>query len=100
MLCALIIFVGATQASEQTQQATPAAPSPFTRVVVTGDALVQAQPDTAVVSIAVVTQGQTALAAQQENARKSDAVVRAVRDAAGAGAEIENSRYNFQPQYV
>jgi uncharacterized protein YggE len=99
-LCALIIFVCAAQASAQTPEATPGAPSPFTRVVVTGDALVQAQPDTAVVSIAVVTQGQTALAAQQENARKSDAVVRAVRDAAGASAEVKTSGYNLQPQYA
>ncbi len=77
------------------------APSPqLTRVVVSGDALIQAQPDTAVVTVAVVTQAQTALAAQQENARKSDAVVRAVRDAAGARAEVKTGGYNLQPQYA
>ena len=36
-----------------------------TRAVVSGDSLVQARPDTAMISIAVVTQAQTALAAQQ-----------------------------------
>ncbi|MFN2596997.1 MAG: SIMPL domain-containing protein [Pyrinomonadaceae bacterium] len=71
-----------------------------TRVVVTGHATARAKPDTALVTVAVVTQAQTALAAQQENARKTDAVVRAVRDAAGAGAEVETSGYNLQPQYV
>ena len=72
----------------------------LTRVVVMGDALIQAQPDTAVVVVAVVTQGPTALAAQQENARKSDAVVRAVKDAAGAKGEVKTSGYNLQPQYA
>ena len=74
--------------------------SGLTRVVVAGDALVQAQPDTAIVVVAVTTQAPSALGAQQENARKSDAVVRAVKDAAGAGGEVKTSGYNLQPQYA
>ena len=70
-----------------------------TRVVVSGDSLVQARPDTAMISVAVVTQAQTALAAQQENARRSEAMVRALKAAAGAGAEVETSGYSLQPQY-
>ena len=70
-----------------------------TRVVVSGDSLVQARPDTAMISVAVVTQAQTALAAQQDNARKSEAMVRALKSAAGAGAEVETSGYSLQPQY-
>jgi uncharacterized protein YggE len=70
-----------------------------TRVVVSGDSLVQARPDTAMISVAVVTQAQTALAAQQENARRSEAMVRALKTAAGAGAEIGTSGYSLQPQY-
>ena len=70
-----------------------------TRVVVSGDSLVQARPDTAMISVAVVTQAQTALAAQQENARRSEAMVRALKSAAGAGAEIGTSGYSLQPQY-
>ena len=83
------------------QTLTPSAPSSAgaTRVVVSGDALVQARPDTARISVAVVTQAQTALAAQQENARRSDAMVRALKSAAGAGAEVETSGYSLQPQY-
>src|SRR5829696_8832149 len=38
-----------------------------TRVNVTGDSIVQAQPDTAIVTISVVTQNRSAIAAQQEN---------------------------------
>jgi uncharacterized protein YggE len=74
--------------------------SGVTRVVVSGDSIVRSRPDTALVTVAVVTQAQTALAAQQENARKSEAVVRAVRAAAGAGAEVETSGYSLQPQYT
>jgi uncharacterized protein YggE len=69
-----------------------------TRVVVTGDAMVQAQPDTAIMTISVVTQGKRALDAQQENATRTDAVVRALKTAAGPGAEIKTSGYSVQPQ--
>src|SRR6185295_683445 len=41
-----------------------------TRVMVSGDSIVQAQPDTAIISIAVVTQNRNALSAQQDNAAK------------------------------
>ena len=72
----------------------------FTRVLVTGDSIVQAPPDTAILSIAVVTQGKRALDAQQENATKSDAVIRSLKSAAGAGAEIKTSGYSLQPMRV
>ncbi|MDT5262854.1 MAG: hypothetical protein QOC61_1858, partial [Acidobacteriota bacterium] len=61
----------------------------LTRVVVSGDATVQAQPDTAVLTIAVVTQNSSASEAQAENASKTDAVVRAIKAAAGASAEVK-----------
>jgi uncharacterized protein YggE len=69
-----------------------------TRVLVSGDAIVQAQPDTAIMTIAVVTQAKRAIDAQQENATKSDAVVRALKAAAGAGGEVKTSGYSLQPQ--
>ncbi len=72
----------------------------LTRVLVTGEAIVQAQPDTAVLMISVVTQGKKAIEAQQENANRTDAVVRALKAAAGAGAEIKTSGYSVQPQRV
>ncbi len=75
-------------------------PSDVTRVSVSGEATVQAQPDTAIITIAVVTQNASASEAQTENASKTDAVVRAVKAAAGAGAEVKTSGYSLQPQYV
>lgn len=68
-----------------------------TKVAVTGDAIVQAQPDTAIITVSVVTQARTAIEAQQENASKSDAMIRALKNAAGVGAEIKTSGYSLQP---
>ena len=69
----------------------------FTRVIVSGDSIIQAQPDTAILTIAVVSQAKRAIEAQQDNANKSDAVVRALKSAAGAGAEVKTSGYSLQP---
>ena len=80
--------------------ATPGDGRRTTRILVAGDSIVQAQPDTAILTIAVVTQGRRALDAQQENATKTDAVVRALKAAAGAGAEVKTSGYSLQPQRV
>ena len=71
-----------------------------TRVMVAGDSIVQAQPDTAIVTISVVTQNKQAITAQQDNAAKTDAVMRALKAAAGAGAEVKTSGYSLQPQRV
>ncbi|HEX2271804.1 MAG TPA: SIMPL domain-containing protein [Pyrinomonadaceae bacterium] len=84
-------------------QAQPANPNDNrrgTRVTVTGDAVVQAQPDTAILMISVVTQGRRALDAQQENATKTDAVVQALKTASGTGAEVKTSGYSVQPMRV
>lgn len=72
----------------------------LSKVAVTGDSIVQAQPDTAILTVSVVTQGRSALDAQQENATKSGAVIRALKSAAGAGAEIKTSGYSLQPMRV
>jgi len=71
----------------------------ITRVLVTGDSIVTAQPDTATLMISVVTQAKRAIDAQQENAAKSDAVSKAVKAAIPA-AEIKTSGYSVQPQRV
>ena len=69
-----------------------------TRVMVTGDSIVQAQPDTATITLAVVTQAKLAIAAQRDNAGKTEAVVNALKSGAGASAEIKTSGYSLQPQ--
>jgi len=72
----------------------------LTRVLVSGDSIVRAQPDTAILTISVVSQAKRALEAQQDNANKSDAVVRSLKSAAGAGAEVKTSGYSLQPMRV
>jgi len=72
---------------------------PLTRVTVSGETSMKAEPDAAVVALSVITQGQQALSAQQDNARKSDAVIQALKAAAGSGAEIKTSDYSLQPQF-
>ena len=71
-----------------------------TRVMVAGDSIVQAQPDTAILTLSVVTQNRAAIQAQQENAAKTDAVVSVLKTVAGAGAEVKTSGYSVQPQRV
>jgi len=88
-LILLLIFAGACSSKS----------SQMTRVTVTGEANLKAQPDVAVIVLSVVTQDQAALKAQQENARKSDAVMRAVKETAEQDAETKTSDYSLQPQY-
>jgi uncharacterized protein YggE len=74
--------------------------SRLTTVTVSGDARVSAQPDTAVVSISVVTQNRSAVEAQQENAARTTAVINALKRAAGSKTEIKTSGYTLMPQRV
>jgi uncharacterized protein YggE len=71
-----------------------------TRVLVTGDSIVQAQPDTAILSISVVTQAKQAIDAQQQNAAKTESLIKALKASVGAGAEIKTSGYMLHPQRV
>ena len=70
-----------------------------TKVTVAGEAMTKVEPDAAVLVLSVVTQNSQAIVAQQENARKSDSVSNAVKNIAGASAEIKTSDYSLQPQY-
>lgn len=73
----------------------------LTTVTVSGNARVTAQPDTAIISLSVVTQSRSALEAQQQNAVKTTAVINALRKTvSGAAAEIKTSGYSLVPQRV
>ena len=85
---------------QQAVTQSPEASRRFTRVLVSGDSIIQAQPDTAVLLISVVTQAKQAIDAQQQNAAKSEALIRALKSSAGPGAEIKTSGYSLQPQRV
>jgi len=96
----LLALVLATATLLHAQETKSADSKRQTRVTVGGDSIVQAQPDTAILTVAVVTQGKRALDAQQENATKTDAVLRALKAAAGSGAEVKTSGYSLQPMRV
>jgi uncharacterized protein YggE len=71
----------------------------FTRVTVTGESQTDVPPDTAIVSFSVVTQNAQAVNAQQENARKIEAVLKALENAAnGAKQEVKTSNYSLSPE--
>jgi uncharacterized protein len=97
MLALLMTTLKGSQA--QTQAVTAGDNKRVTRVLVTGDSIVRAQPDTAILMISVVTQAKQALDAQLENASKTEAVIRAVKAAVPTG-EVKTSGYNVQPQRV
>ncbi|MET0623810.1 MAG: SIMPL domain-containing protein [Pyrinomonadaceae bacterium] len=90
-LFALAALVCAASCSEKKE-------SVRTRLLVTGEADSKVPPDTAVVLLSVVTQSRGALDAQQQNARKSEAVINALKAVANASPEIETSDYGLVPQ--
>jgi uncharacterized protein YggE len=85
---------------QQTVTRSPDESRRFTRVLVSGDSTIKAQPDTAILIISVVTQARQALDAQQQNAAKSEAVIRALKSSAGSGAEVKTGGYSLQPQRI
>ena len=95
-----LLFCGATVLHAQTTTPTQTDARRGTRITVNGNATVQAQPDTAILTISVVTQGRRAIDAQQENAAKTDTLVQALKAASGAGGEIKTSGYSVQPMRV
>ena len=68
------------------------------RVLVLGEADSKVPPDTAVVVLSVVTQSRRALDAQQQNARKSEAVIQAIKQTAGPNPDVKTSDYSLEPQ--
>jgi len=89
----LVLFAGALYFYR------PATPVNYTRVTVTGESRTDVPPDSAVVSFSVVTQNANAVNAQAENARKIEAVMKALQTASGAKMEIKTSNYNLTPEH-
>ncbi|HEV8370307.1 MAG TPA: SIMPL domain-containing protein [Pyrinomonadaceae bacterium] len=99
-LTAIVLAAASVISAQQTVTKSGEDSRRVTRVLVSGDSVVQVQPDTAVLTISVVTQSKQALEAQQQNATKTEAVVRALKAVAGSGSEVKTSGYSLQPQRV
>jgi uncharacterized protein len=71
----------------------------LTRVTVTGESHTQVPPDNAVVTFSVLTKDKLAVNAQQENARKTEAVIAAVKALTAENkAEIKTSNYSLESE--
>jgi uncharacterized protein len=76
----------------------PAAP-PLSSIRVTGDARVTAKPDRVQIDIGVITRAALSADAATQNARDVDAVLAAVRKAAGSAAALKTISYSLSPNY-
>ena len=72
---------------------------PVSSIRVTGDARVTAKPDRVQIDIGVTTRAQPSQEAAAQNARQVDAVLAAVRKAAGPTAVLKTISYSLNPNY-
>jgi uncharacterized protein len=73
--------------------------TPVSSIRVTGNARVTTKPDRAQIDLGVITRAATSQTAAAENARSVDAVLAAVRPAAGPGAQLKTVSYSLYPNY-
>jgi uncharacterized protein YggE len=92
-LLALVACVNLPGASQL-----PGGPPPAPHVQASGEAVVTAKPDQARIHIGVVSQAQTALQAAEENARRLNEVLAAIRKELGPKADIKTISYSLDPQ--
>ena len=72
---------------------------PVSSIRVTGDAQVTAKPDRVQIDIGVTTHAEKSAEAVSQNARQVDAVIGAVKKAAGATAVLKTVNYSLAPAY-
>lgn len=90
---ALALLTGAAAARAQERE------SGMTGIVVQGTGEVRVKPDVANIQLGVQTSGRDSTAAAQENARKTEQVIAAVRAAGVAEKDIQTANYSIYPQY-
>ena len=73
--------------------------TPLSSIRVTGDARVSVRPDRVQIDIGVSTEAEHSAQAAADNARQVEAVLAALRPAAGAGAELKTVSYSLSPKY-
>lgn len=75
------------------------APKPASIITVTGGATVKTEPDEATIRMGVNTEADTAEAALQENASKSDAVMKTLKDNGVADEDIQTTNVRLDKRY-
>lgn len=98
---AAVMFVLCGTVSARAQQpGGPAAPAELVRsVTVSASGTVRRAPDQAVVSLAVETMEKSARDAAQQNAKRMEAVIRAIRQTGIPAERIRTTSYNLNPEY-
>ena len=95
----LLLAVVLTAASSWAMaQPAPGPPRPAT-IQVTGEAQVAEIPDRVYIGIGVTTEARQSEAAASQNAARLAAVIAAVKQAAGAGAQLTTTEYSISPNY-
>jgi uncharacterized protein YggE len=73
--------------------------SPMSSIRVTGDAVVTAKPDRALIDVGVLTQEKQSQNAAAQNARQLDAIMVALHKLLGTDADIKTINYALNPDY-
>jgi uncharacterized protein YggE len=73
--------------------------SPVSSIRVTGDAVVTAKPDRALIDVGVLTQEKQSQNAAAQNTRQLDAIMVALHKLLGADADIKTINYALNPDY-
>lgn len=97
--CAALLGASALLAAPVWAEAAAAATAPLSSIRVTGDARVSARPDRVQIDLGVQNQAPLSQDAAAANARQLDAVLTAVRKAAGPGAQLRTVSYSLSPNY-
>jgi uncharacterized protein YggE len=96
--CAALLLACAAAAAQAAAQGAVAAPT-LSSIRVTGDARVSAKPDRVQIDLGVQTQAPLSQDAANNNARALDAVLAAVRKAAGPSGQLKTVSYSLSPNY-
>jgi uncharacterized protein len=97
--CAALLIVSLAAAAPLAAQAVGVPAATLSSIRVSGDARVSAKPDRVQIDLGVQTQAQLSQDAASANARQLDAVLAAVRKAAGPGAQLKTVSYSLSPNY-
>ena len=97
--CAALLIVSLAAAAPLAAQTVGVPAATLSSIRVSGEARVSARPDRVQIDLGVQTQAVLSQDAASANARQLDAVLAAVRKAAGPGAQIKTVSYSLSPNY-
>ncbi len=97
--CLALLALCAAAAAPLGADPAAAVPAPLSSIRVTGDARVSARPDRVQIDLGVQTVAVQSQAAAAGNARALDAVLAAVRSAAGPTGQLRTVSYSLSPNY-